>query len=294
MNDIARLAGVFLLFIALACGVRAQIYETTDDHGNPVFSDTPSPDAKKRALPPENIADAHPPIKSTVDTPTGKQQPIPSGSESVSGLSADILADDQLVCGMQLSNFVAGESEAERLYDRPEPTELDSVQRKQLEQLFAAMGRDWRGEKVFYKCMAAGPESEVKILHRKAKSSGSWDKWNSELTFKTEAFLNAKTTGTLFEFYGVDHGLYFFLKSFGSGSGPVAGIPPNLKKPGNRVQIVNLGTNRLGFLIKQRNVEGILKPQLVSVESGSHGLTIKRASFVNAVLTDWVITRLSR
>lgn len=294
MKDIETFFTVLLLSLVLTWDVHAQIYESADDQGSPVFSDEPSPDAKEVELPAGNIADAPLSVTRPAEAAPAKLEVIGSTSKPVSVVSREILADDQLVCGAQLSSFVPGESESERLYERPEPTELDSAQRKLLEQLFSSMSQSWRGEKVFYKCMDAAQESEMKVFHREAIGKGSWNVWNSELTFNTKATSGAKTTGTLVEFYGVGDGLYFILKSFGSGSGHVAGIPPNLKKAGNMVQIVSLGTDRLGFLIKKRSAEGILKPQLIYIETNRDKLTMKRASFVNARLTDWVTTELSR
>ena len=61
MKPICKFYSVILLTLLLASGVKAQIYETVDDQGNPVFSDTPSQGAKEVELPTENIADAPPP-----------------------------------------------------------------------------------------------------------------------------------------------------------------------------------------------------------------------------------------
>jgi len=47
-----------LLTMALSTSARAEIYETKDAEGNPVFTDTPTAAAEKVVLPTENIADA--------------------------------------------------------------------------------------------------------------------------------------------------------------------------------------------------------------------------------------------
>ena len=47
-----------LLTIALSTSAQAEIYETKDAEGNPVFTDTPTAAAEKVVLPTENIADA--------------------------------------------------------------------------------------------------------------------------------------------------------------------------------------------------------------------------------------------
>lgn len=47
-------------FLIMLCGwnVRAEVYESKDAQGNPVFTDTPTAGAEKIDLSPENIADA--------------------------------------------------------------------------------------------------------------------------------------------------------------------------------------------------------------------------------------------
>lgn len=59
-----RLARVFSIVVAvLFCAVaQAEIYETRDAKGNPVFSDTPTEGAKEVELQQKNIADAPQPI----------------------------------------------------------------------------------------------------------------------------------------------------------------------------------------------------------------------------------------
>ena len=42
----------------LASSAQAEIYQSEDAQGNPVFSDTPSPEARQVTLPQENISDA--------------------------------------------------------------------------------------------------------------------------------------------------------------------------------------------------------------------------------------------
>lgn len=61
MKAISRFSSVILVTLLLESGVMAQIYETVDDQGNPVFSDTPLPGSEEVELPAENIADAPPP-----------------------------------------------------------------------------------------------------------------------------------------------------------------------------------------------------------------------------------------
>ena len=61
MKAITISLSVILFALVLASVVKAEIYETVDKEGNPVFSDTPSQGAKEVELPAENIADAPPP-----------------------------------------------------------------------------------------------------------------------------------------------------------------------------------------------------------------------------------------
>jgi hypothetical protein len=78
MATIGRFSSVILFTLLLEAGVMAQVYETVDDQGNPVFSDTPSQGAKEVELPPENIADAPPPSTRPAEVaPKPQPQPQP-------------------------------------------------------------------------------------------------------------------------------------------------------------------------------------------------------------------------
>ncbi|MBT4520132.1 MAG: DUF4124 domain-containing protein [Halieaceae bacterium] len=67
MKAISLFSSIILLSLLLETGVMAQIYETVDDQGNPVFSDTPSLGSEKVDLPAANIADAPPPSQSPAE-----------------------------------------------------------------------------------------------------------------------------------------------------------------------------------------------------------------------------------
>ena len=71
----------------------------------------PKQDAKQRKTWKDQIDEVEDEDEEVRGT-TEKHELIESTSEPVSGLSGEILADDQLVCGVQLSNFVPGESES--------------------------------------------------------------------------------------------------------------------------------------------------------------------------------------
>ena len=64
-----------ILVMALSGAVWAEIYESKDAEGNPVFTDTPAAGAEKVDLPQENIADA-------VEVPPGAEAAEASGSNS--------------------------------------------------------------------------------------------------------------------------------------------------------------------------------------------------------------------
>ena len=64
-----------ILVMALSGAVWAEIYESKDAEGNPVFTDTPAAGADKVDLPQENIADA-------VEVPPGAEAAEASGSHS--------------------------------------------------------------------------------------------------------------------------------------------------------------------------------------------------------------------
>jgi hypothetical protein len=70
----------FILAMALSTVVQAEIYESKDSEGKPVFTDTPTAGAEKVVLPQENIADAVevPPAAKALeaaapDTPASKE-----------------------------------------------------------------------------------------------------------------------------------------------------------------------------------------------------------------------------
>jgi len=74
MKAISRFSSVLLVTLLLESGVMAQIYETSDDQGNSVFSDTPSAGSEEVELPSENIADAPPPSTRPAEV-ASKSQP---------------------------------------------------------------------------------------------------------------------------------------------------------------------------------------------------------------------------
>lgn len=84
MKAISRFSSVILVTLLLESGVMAQIYETVDDQGNPVFSDTPSPGSEEVELPAENIADAPPPSKRPAEV-APKSQPEQGAQQRKTG-----------------------------------------------------------------------------------------------------------------------------------------------------------------------------------------------------------------
>jgi hypothetical protein len=64
-----------ILVMAMSGVVRAEVYESKDAEGSPVFTDTPAAGAEKVDLPQENIADA-------VKMPPGAEAAEASGSHS--------------------------------------------------------------------------------------------------------------------------------------------------------------------------------------------------------------------
>jgi hypothetical protein len=96
MKAISRFSSVILVTLLLESGVMAQIYETVDDQGNPVFSDTPSPGSEEVELPTENIADAPPPSKRPAEV-APKSQPEQGAQQRKTGkdqLAEEITRDD--------------------------------------------------------------------------------------------------------------------------------------------------------------------------------------------------------
>jgi hypothetical protein len=96
MKAISRFSSVILVTLLLESGVMAQIYETVDDQGNPVFSDTPSSDSEEVELPTENIADAPPPSKRPAEV-APKSQPEQGAQQRKTGkdqVAGEITRDD--------------------------------------------------------------------------------------------------------------------------------------------------------------------------------------------------------
>jgi hypothetical protein len=118
---------VIVLCLTLVAGsarVAAEIYETRDAEGNPVFSDTPSPDAEVVDVPETNTAD-------TVETPPQKRAAPGSGADRATGAGAPesgrvIVIDDQADHG--------SDSEADWEIGKAEPREevLDAEPRKEV------------------------------------------------------------------------------------------------------------------------------------------------------------------
>jgi hypothetical protein len=84
MKAISRFSSVILVTLLLGSGVTAQVYQTVDDQGNPVFSDIPSPGSKEVELPTENIADAPPHSNHSAEV-TPKSQPEQSAQQRKTG-----------------------------------------------------------------------------------------------------------------------------------------------------------------------------------------------------------------
>lgn len=74
MKAMSRFFSVVLITMLLESGAIAQIYQTVDDQGNPVFSDTPSAGSDEVELPAANTADAPPPSTHPAEE-TPKSQP---------------------------------------------------------------------------------------------------------------------------------------------------------------------------------------------------------------------------
>lgn len=74
----------YCVALALSWGAQAEIYESTNAQGNPVFTDTPTAGAEKIDLPQENIADAvkMSPEPMSVDEPAVEEQPAVRPEES--------------------------------------------------------------------------------------------------------------------------------------------------------------------------------------------------------------------
>jgi hypothetical protein len=74
MKTISSFFSVILVALLLEPGVMAQVYQTVDEQGNPVFTDTPSPGSVEVELHKENIADAPPPSNHSAEV-SPKSQP---------------------------------------------------------------------------------------------------------------------------------------------------------------------------------------------------------------------------
>lgn len=70
-----------LLACSMAVATQAQIYETQDAEGNPVFSDVPTQQAEKVELQQNNIADSVEPRPSEPAAPPAKDKSSPPRSE---------------------------------------------------------------------------------------------------------------------------------------------------------------------------------------------------------------------
>jgi len=71
-----------ILALALSSAVQAEIYQSKDAEGQPVFTDSPSPGATKVDLPEENIADSVQPRPQTTATRPAAPAPAATAKES--------------------------------------------------------------------------------------------------------------------------------------------------------------------------------------------------------------------
>lgn len=116
-----------LLFMVLSLITRAEIYESKDADGNPVFTDNPTTDAEKIDLPQENVSDS-------VDTPpkseAAKASVKPSTSKGSAGHGNVVVIPNDREEGLE-SELAADRPhevlEAEKRYevgDNPSAAEL--------------------------------------------------------------------------------------------------------------------------------------------------------------------------
>jgi hypothetical protein len=119
-----------ILAMALSMVVRAEIYESKDSEGKPVFTDTPTAGAEKVVLPQENIADAVevPPAAKAIEAPAPG---ISSTSKETAGHSDVVVVPDSR--NERLESELAADRphevlEAEKPYevgDNPSAEELE-------------------------------------------------------------------------------------------------------------------------------------------------------------------------
>ena len=151
--------GPMILSCVLSSGTWAQIYETTDEHGNKVFSDTPTSGAEVVDLPEANIADSVEPAPrpekdaapAAPQTSTA-QQPYRQGTQ---GLGND---DDQYIIADTYEDRLEEKEARER---RHEVLDADRPH----EVLEADPPRDMRqAEQLKHK--AATPHRAPRVHHR--------------------------------------------------------------------------------------------------------------------------------
>lgn len=80
MKAMSRFFTALLVTLLLESSVMAQIYQSVDDQGNPVFSDTPSAGSETVEVPAQNIADAPPPSTRAAESSL-KPQPEQSSQQ---------------------------------------------------------------------------------------------------------------------------------------------------------------------------------------------------------------------
>ena len=135
-----NLLSTMLLGFALACAsiaADAQVYESRDAQGNPVFSDTPSPGAEVVELPESNLADP-------VDVPAAAGQEAdhaaeePSAPISTAPGTASRSGDKVIVIGDQGADYSPA---ADRKIGHAEPREqVRDAQRR--EEVLSAQPRE--------------------------------------------------------------------------------------------------------------------------------------------------------
>lgn len=107
--------GMALLIAAMAGSAWAEIYETTDEQGNKVFTDAPSGEAKVVDLPEANIADSVEPAPRAAPSKTPSKTPSGTPSAARPGAQSGESQDDD-----DDGVYIIGDANNDRLEEKME------------------------------------------------------------------------------------------------------------------------------------------------------------------------------
>lgn len=279
-----------LLFAAVAIGA---VYKWVDDEGNVHYGDTPPKDQEKETI---DIAPAPPP-KTIIEEQDRAKQPKTEEEVLRDGETDEVLQEDveaakqpvaryttDIKCFTPLTEAWGGRIADTREGVTREPFKND--EHKQLMTLFDALEGRWSGRIEDVTCQSPGAEPPSKTHDYKFSLDA---RWQSKQRFWIEAELEGarETRAVLRQFF------WFLLSTDGLRfRKATTDISFDLDKPGNDVEILEMGNNILTFYWRRGGA--VRRTNVFSINKIGRSFTISEYFYVQGVLAGKRIWKLGK